>query len=98
MKTFTAKDRKHVGELLKLFEKIEVELETENPVPFYRKLIKHHDKSIDILRKNKHNGDSVNILENERNKTYELLSRHLGQRFLIHLRDLKINLERGRDS
>ena len=70
MKTTISKDRKHAGDLLKLFEKIEGELETENPVPFYRGLIKHHEKSIEILRKNKHNGDSVNILENERTKAY----------------------------
>ncbi len=89
-------NREMVGaaELLKLFEDMEKQVEGEAPIPFYRKLIKHYDKAIQILAESKHTGEALTHLETERYRLEQTMGKQIAARFVINLRGIKDDLKR----
>ena len=98
MKTRISKDRKHAGDLLALFKKMERRVEKEAPIPFYQDLLQHYDKAIKILRKHKHEGSAVSDLEDKLYQTNQTLRKAMAQSIARELSNLKNNLEREREA
>lgn len=98
MKARISKDPKHAAELRELLEMVEKEVEKEPPMPFHREIVEHYAKAIKILKKYKHDGSAVSVLEDEHYRSIQELKDQKRIQCRIKLGKLKNDLETERDS